>query len=150
MSQPCQDAGRVEDLMTPDPVSVPPDTSVADVWATMHDRRFRHMPVADESGALLGIVSQRDLIGAGATHQGPGEVDAQRPVSEVMHSAVDTVSPECCAAEAARHMLRSKRSCLPVVDGERKLVGILTEADYLRLATRGAPPCSCGGVSAAG
>jgi CBS domain-containing protein len=45
-------------------------------------------------------------------------------------------------------MLRTKRSCLPVVDEEGVLVGILTEADYLRLATRGAPPCTCGGVAA--
>jgi hypothetical protein len=35
------------------------------------------------------------------------------------------------------------------VDGEGRLLGILTEADYLRLATRGAPPCTCGGVSSA-
>jgi CBS domain-containing protein len=58
------------------------------------------------------------------------------------------VRPECCAAEAARHMMRTKRSCLPVVDETGALVGILTEADYMRLSTRGVPPCSCGGVAA--
>jgi CBS-domain-containing membrane protein len=66
-----------------------------------------------------------------------------------MHRKLDTVRPECCAAEAARHMLRSKRSCLPVVDASGVLVGILTEADYLRSATRDVPPCTCGGVGAA-
>jgi CBS domain-containing protein len=44
-------------------------------------------------------------------------------------------------------MLRHKRSCLPVVDDRGELVGILTEADFLRLATREVPPCSCGGVT---
>jgi CBS domain-containing protein len=65
----------------------------------------------------------------------------------LMQESVDTVRPECCAAEAARHMLRNKRSCLPVVNDGGVLVGILTEADFLRLATRDVPPCTCGGVS---
>jgi CBS domain-containing protein len=46
-------------------------------------------------------------------------------------------------------MLRTKRSCLPVVDANGVLVGILTEADYLRSVTRDVPPCTCGGVGAA-
>ena len=74
---------------------------------------------------------------------------AGRPVSELMNQTVDTVRSECCAAEAARHMLRTKRSCLPVVDETGALVGILTEADYMRLSTRGVPPCTCSGVTSA-
>ncbi len=46
-------------------------------------------------------------------------------------------------------MLHTKRSCLPVVDAEYKIVGMLTEADYLRLATRGVPPCTCAGITTA-
>ena len=43
-------------------------------------------------------------------------------------------------------MLRFKRSSLPVVDDAGALVGIITEADFVRLAVRGKPPCTCGGV----
>jgi CBS domain-containing protein len=146
--EPCQDAGRVSDLMTPRPVAVTPETPVGEVWRIMAERRFRHVPVVTPDGRLAGILSQRDLVAAAASPKAlPGGGDA-RPVSELMHRAVDTVRPDTCAAEAARHMLRHKRSCLPVVDEDFHLVGILTEADYLRLATRGAPPCSCGGVTA--
>jgi CBS domain-containing protein len=147
-TQPCREVGEVRDLMTPRPVSVLPDTALSNVWQTMNERRFRHMPVADAAGRLLGLVTQRDLLTTAQLSEQPVDFSDQRPVSELMHRKLDTVRPECCAAEAARHMLRSKRSCLPVVDADGVLVGILTEADYLRSATRDVPPCSCGGVGA--
>ena len=149
-AEPCREVGEVRELMTPRPVTVSPNAPVREVWRTMTERRFRHMPVADEGGHLVGIVTQRDLLVAARASDERVVFDDDRPVSEVLHREVDTVRPECCAAEAARHMLRTKRSCLPVVDEEGAVVGILTEADYLRVATRDVPPCTCGGVDAAG
>ncbi len=145
----CRAAGEVGDLMTPQPTTVPPDTPVGEAWRMMSERRFRHMPVVQNGGRLVGILTQRDLLVAAEGSERQIDVDDDRPISELMNREVDTVRPECCAAEAARHMLRTKRSCLPVVDETGTLVGILTEADYMRLSTRGAPPCSCGGVAAA-
>lgn len=145
----CQAAGNVGDLMTPEPTTVSPDTPVGEAWRTMTERRFRHMPVVSDGG-LVGIVSQRDLLVAARASDRRIDLDDDRPVSELMNRAVDTVRSECCAAEAARHMLRTKRSCLPVVDETGALVGILTEADFMRLSTRGVPPCSCGGVNVSG
>ena len=129
----CRAAGEVGDLMTPQPTIVPPDTPVGEAWRTMTERRFRHMPVVKDGGSLVGIVTQRDLLVAAQAFERRIDLDNDRPVSEVMNQEVDTVRPECCAAEAARHMLRTKRSCLPVVDETGSLVGILTEADYMRL-----------------
>ena len=146
----CRAAGEVGALMTPQPMTAPPDTPVGEVWRTMTERRFRHMPVVKNGGGLVGILTQRDLLLAAQGSGQPIDLDDKRPVSELMKREVDTVRPECCTAEAARHMLRKKRSCLPVVDETGAVVGILTEADYLRLSTRGAPPCSCGGVDTAG
>ncbi len=146
----CRAAGEVGALMTPEPMTVRPDAPVGEVWRTMTERRFRHMPVVENGGGLIGIVTQRDLLIAAQGSEQRIDLDDDRPVSELMIREVDTVRPECCAAEAARHMLRKKRSCLPVVDETDAVVGILTEADYMRLSTRGVPPCSCGGVRAAG
>ena len=148
--EPCRETGEVRDLMTPDPMTVPPGTEVGGVRRTMDDRRFRHMLVCDEAGRLLGLVSKRDLLAAAHSDALRIDSDSGRPISELMQRNVDTVGPECCAAEAARHMLRSKRSCLPVLDDGGTVVGILTEADFLRLATRDVPPCSCGGINAGG
>lgn len=146
MSAPCQKGPCVQDAMTPRPVAVLPGEPIGTVWRTMAERRFRHMPVVDAEGRLVGIVSQRDLLAAVRARGGSLDFADERPTSTVMQAHVDRVRPECCAAEAARHMLRTKRSCLPVVDEGDVLVGILTEADYLRMATRGAPRCSCDGI----
>jgi CBS domain-containing protein len=146
--EPCREAGEVRDLMTPDPMTVPPDTASAEVQRMMDERRFRHILVCDEAGHLLGLASKRDFRDDTPSDGPRIDSDGDRPISELMHRNVDTVSPDCCSAEAARHMLRSKHSCLPVVGEGGVVVGILTEADFLRLATRDVPPCSCGGVSA--
>ncbi len=148
--EPCRAASEVADLMTPDPVTVLPTTSVGEVWRIMSERRFRHMLVSDGTNGLLGLVSQRDILAAAHSAGLQIDRDDARPITELMNSPVDTVRPECCAAEAARYMLGSKHSCLPVVKDDGELVGILTEADFMRLATRGVPPCTCGGVSVGG
>jgi CBS domain-containing protein len=146
-AEPCRAAGEVADLMTPDPVTVEPTASVGEVWKTMAERRFRHMLVSDEASGLLGLVSQRDILAAAHSAELRIDSDDDRPISELMHRSIVTVRPDCCAAEAARYMLSSKHSCLPVVNDGGELIGILTEADFLRLATREVPPCTCGGVS---
>ncbi|HEX5557970.1 MAG TPA: CBS domain-containing protein [Gaiellales bacterium] len=58
------DEDRVEDYMTPDPITLPPDHLPSEAAQIMHDRKFRHIPVVDE-GRLIGIVSIRDLVTAG-------------------------------------------------------------------------------------
>jgi CBS domain-containing protein len=108
----------------------------------MRQRRIRHLLVLDEEGALCGVVSQRDLFrGALARALGYGE-SAQRKllgtlvVKEVMTTEVVTVGPDAPLGEAARLMLEHQIGCLPVVEGER-LVGILTESDFVRRAASG-------------
>ncbi|MEE8580831.1 MAG: CBS domain-containing protein [Myxococcota bacterium] len=142
----CCVAGRVAQMMTPEPVTVLPDTAAWEVWETMNGRRFRHMPIADAEGILVGIVSIRDLMLALHSQEGTDAAKGVQPIAELMHPEVDTVRADCCAGEAARHMLRTKRSCLPVVEKAGRLIGILTEADFLRNFMRSSPPCSCGGL----
>ncbi len=125
--------------MTPEPITVPPETPVREVVALMAERRIRHVPVLDDEGDLCGIASQRDLL---CPPGGQGVA-----VGDVMVRSVDTVTADACPGAAARHMLSSKRSSLPVVDAKGGLIGILTEADFLRFVVRQSPPCSRGGVS---
>ncbi len=144
---PCRAAGQVAQLMTAEPITVLPETPTREVWVTMSERRFRHMPVADSEGLLVGIISRRDLMVALYTDGSLDDSKGTMPISELMHPEVDTVRAECCAGEAARHMLRSKRSCLPVVEKDGQIVGILTEADFLRIYMRTSPACTCGGMT---
>jgi len=149
--QPCQRSDRVADLMTPKPMVATPDAPVAEVFGMMNERRIRHVPIVDDEGELQGLVSRWYLLGHSNRGGHAGNAAwGDATVGELMSETVDTVSADCCAAEAARHMLRTKRSSLPVVDAKRRVIGILTEADFLRLAVRGKPSCTCEGVQGSG
>jgi CBS domain-containing protein len=99
--------------------------------------RIRHLPVLDEDGQVVGIVSQRDLFrGALARALGYGahaqqKILGQLVVKEVMTNDPITIGPEAPLTEAARLMLHRKIGALVVVDGGQ-LVGILTESDFVR------------------
>lgn len=104
----------------------------------MKQERIRHLPVLDEGGKLCGILTQRDLFrGAllealGYGRRAEEHMLATVVVKEAMHSPVLTTEPGASLQEAARLMLEKKVGCLPVLDGD-KLVGILTEGDFVKL-----------------
>ena len=85
----CRAAGEVGALMTPEPMTAPPDTPVGEVWRTMTERRFRHMPVVKDGGGLVGILTQRDLLVAAHASERRIDLDDGRPVSELMNRQVD-------------------------------------------------------------
>jgi len=128
----------VKDLMTPSPFTVLPDATVGDAARLMETRRVRHVPVKDHDGRLVGLVSQRDLLRTAWQLSTDGDPESWRneSISEVMRTDVSTVQAHETAKEAARTILSSRRSCLPVVDADGMLIGILTEADYVRLILR--------------
>ncbi|MCO4771840.1 MAG: CBS domain-containing protein [Deltaproteobacteria bacterium] len=128
----------VKDLMTPNPFTVLPTANVGEAARLMDRRRVRHVPIADPDGRLVGLVSQRDLLRTAWQNSTGGDDESWRatPISNVMRTEIDTAQVHDTGAEAARLILSSRRSCLPVVDADGKLVGILTEADYVRRILR--------------
>jgi CBS domain-containing membrane protein len=134
---------RVRDVMTADVTTLKRNEKLTLADDVMQLGRVRHLPVLDDDGEeVVGIISQRDLFrGALANALGYGR-HAQRKlldtlsVKDVMSTDVVTTSPETSLAEAARVMMTRKIGCLPVVEGKR-LVGILTEGDFVALAARG-------------
>jgi CBS domain-containing protein len=110
--------------------------SVADDVMTLG--RVRHLPVLDDDGELVGIVSRRDLLhGALASMLGYGAKGRHTLlntilVKEVMTSDPMVVSPDTPLGEAAQIMSVKKIGCLPVIEGNA-LVGILTEGDFVAL-----------------
>jgi CBS domain-containing membrane protein len=102
--------------------------------------RIRHLPVVDGQQRLIGLVTHRKLLGAWVghgdpAHERPREIAREIPVDMLMETTVLTTRPDTPAATAARLIEREKIGCLPVVEGG-KLVGIVTEADFVRLARR--------------
>jgi CBS domain-containing membrane protein len=121
----------VSDLMTRRVRSVRPTTPLRDVIALMQQLHVRHMPVVDERRRLRGLISHRDLVAAHFM-VAPAEAGEQRNAGQVMTRDVEVTSADECLHCAAAHMFERKRGCLPVVDKERRLLGILTESDFVR------------------
>jgi CBS domain-containing protein/gamma-glutamyl:cysteine ligase YbdK (ATP-grasp superfamily) len=97
-------------------------------------RHVRHIPVEDDEGGLVGLVTCRDLIRYMARGGLGKNLDAV-PVREIMKTNPLSVSPDTPTLEAIALMRRHKVGCMPVVDG-RKLVGIVTATDFLNPAAR--------------
>jgi acetoin utilization protein AcuB len=139
---------NVRDLMTPNPITVGPDTGVFEARQRMLNERIRHLLVV-EHGRLVGIVTDRDIrlnLPSQATSLSVWEVNyllARLTVDKIMSTAVITVGPDREAADAARLMLGHKIGAVPVVDWGR-VIGILTESDIVRafVETAAAPASS--------
>jgi acetoin utilization protein AcuB len=124
---------RVAERMTRTVVTVRRDATATTAWALMKVRRFRHLPVVDDRGRLVGIVSDRDLTQVPSTQTPAGQgVPTDMPVERIMTAVIVSVRPDDDVAEAARLMWEHKIGALPVVENGR-LVGIVTEIDLLRM-----------------
>ena len=128
---------KVRDLMTEVVLSVHPDDSVEQVYDLMNERGIRHLTVVDADGDLVGIVSHRDLLRHSPIERAEVPVFLLREilrktlVKDVMTSEVETAAPDLPLSEAAQVMFENKFGCLPVLEDSR-LVGILTESDFVR------------------
>jgi acetoin utilization protein AcuB len=124
--------------MTPNPITVRPEVSIAEALEQMRREKVRHFPVVDKDGRLLGIVTRQDLLYASpssATSLNVWEVTylvSRIKVSEVMTKKVITATEDMPVEEAARIMADQKVGCLPVVRNQ-VVVGIITESDLFRI-----------------
>ena len=137
------------DLMTPDVVTVPPETPVMAMARLLADRGISAVPVVDAAGAVLGIVTEADLIRRlageedkpsswfGALFADPAS-QAERfarthgvTAKDLMTEKVVTVGPDTTAAHIAHMMEEQKIRRVVVLEGD-KLKGIVSRADLLR------------------
>ena len=116
----------LNEIMTPDPVTLAPDVPLKNAGELMRERRIRHIPVTRD-GRLEGLITQRDLLAAASAE------DDYSTVADVMRTHVYTVSEDDDMRGAALKMQKHKIGCLPVV-ADGLLVGIVTDSDYVALA----------------
>jgi CBS domain-containing protein len=123
--------------MTTAVIALKDTASVARAEAEMGVAGFRHLPVVDSGNNLVGVLSNRDLLRA-RRRPGAGSL----PIGKVMTAGVLSVRPATPAHEAVEMMIEHKIGSLPVVGDDGKLVGIITETDFLvvaQQALRGLP-----------
>ena len=128
----------VQNWMTTDVVSVGPDTSLLKVGKLMKDHHIRRIPVVDENGQVVGIISDRDVRDASpskATTLDMYEMHyllAELKAKNIMTAKPITVKPTDTVEQAALIMLDNKVGGLPVVDESGKLVGIISDHDVFK------------------
>lgn len=134
----------VKEWMTPDPITICPETTLPEANRLMKECGIRRLPVV-EKGRLVGIITLGDVREASpsnATSLSIYELNyliSRLTVGKMMTQDPITITPDTSIEAAARLMLEHKIGGLPVVDGAR-VVGIITESDIFRLlVTEGEP-----------
>jgi WS/DGAT/MGAT family acyltransferase len=140
------------ELMTADVVAISAEDTLATASQLMRGRRIRHLPVLDGSGRLVGLVTHRDLLAASPSSL-LRDAEQNRLLSttkarDVMETHLSVAFPDDAASQAGQCMMRHKIGCLPVVGGDARLVGIVTEEDFVRWATEHMAPAEGSRASA--
>ena len=144
---------RVRDVMTPSPSSVKVNTTVSEVLQHLLHAEYNGLPVVDEEGHPVGMVTQGDLIRRagvpvrkglledcdGGQLQGLMEELARKSAMEIMTVPVVTVGEDKTLSTAVDTMVAKKLKRLPVVDDKGRLVGLLSRLDVFRTIGHDAP-----------
>jgi len=129
----------VEDVMTRDPVTLSRFNSLADARKPMNEKRFRHIPIVNEHKELIGLVTQRNVFQHGVSSQTfmdeneLSQIETGTLLSDVMTTHLTTVSPTQNIRHAAQLVFKNKFDCLPVIDDDGKLLGIITDHDFVEM-----------------
>lgn len=129
---------QIKDIMTEDVFTLNEQDSLSAAKDLMDLARIRHIPIVNDQGTFVGLLTHRDILSATVSilaeidRSTQNEIEASIPIREIMQTDVVTVSPQESLKVAARMLLKEKYGCLPVVC-DKRLCGIITEADFLRL-----------------
>jgi CBS domain-containing protein len=134
----------VNELMTPNPVTVRTDTPVKDALQRMSEHGVTSLPVVTHRGRVCGVVSEADLIRDRVApdqrlHEiplAPERIGQARLIEEVMTPHAITVEPHTDLAVAVELMTSTSVKSLPVVDSHAHVVGIISRSDVVKLLAR--------------
>ena len=142
-----------KNIMTTDVIKVSPETSIAQLSKVLLENKISGVPVVDTEGILMGIVTEADIIKDNIKIQFPFyfdplmvsgySVDFEKysedikdylnsKVETIMNHRVKTARPSTPVSEIADIMVSNKINRLPIVDENKKIVGIITRADIIK------------------
>ena len=133
---------RVADIMTRDIFPLKSNQTLNVVRLLMRTVRVRHVPILNDEEQFVGLLSHRDLLAysisklADIDPLAQSELDRHIPIKDVMRTEVATTTAATNLKEALTKMLKNKFGCLPVIDDQSHLVGIITDEDITRLAIK--------------
>ncbi|MEZ4750493.1 MAG: CBS domain-containing protein [Bdellovibrionota bacterium] len=137
----------VRDLMSTNLHTLSPNDTLQDLADLLDRHHVRHAPIVDKQFNLVGLVTHRDLLRYSKPEAGNACASWESmAIKEVMQDSkffqVRAISPETSARSAAIQICENKIGCLPVTDPQGKLVGILTEGDFVKFFADGEGPKS--------
>jgi CBS domain-containing membrane protein len=128
---------KVKDIMSTELFYVGPDKKMNRIQDVIEWNDVRHVPIVDQDGYLLGIISQRDLLQTAFTNvstEAQYELLKNVPISDFMKTKVITTTADTDISDAAWLLIENKIGCLPVLDKDSKVIGMVTESDFVKLA----------------
>ncbi|NWF73707.1 MAG: CBS domain-containing protein [Nitrospirae bacterium] len=123
-----------QDIMTSPVTSLPSDSTLLEAWTMMQHKGIHHLPVTSVHGTLVGMVSNHELLPYAhelESVDSPGS-PAKHTLTRVMNNRVMSATPTTEIREIAQVMLDEQVNAIPILDGSRHLVGIVTTSDILR------------------
>ncbi|MFP4657689.1 MAG: CBS and ACT domain-containing protein [Desulfonatronovibrionaceae bacterium] len=129
----------LKNWMTTDVITVTPDTSMMKASKILKDKDIHRLPVVDDNGRLVGIVSDRDIKDASPSKATTLDVHelyyllSEIKIKDIMTRNLHTIDSEATVEKAAVEMMDKKIEGMPVVDSEQKVVGIITDTDIFKV-----------------
>jgi len=129
---------KVKDIMTSEVFVLYATQTLELVRSLMRIKHVRHVPIVDADNTFVGLMTHRDLLAQTISHLAEVDeseqeyLDSHIHIMNIMKTDVVTADPEMTVCSAISLLLNHKYGCLPVVS-DGKLVGIVTEADFLNL-----------------
>lgn len=129
-------------IFTSPVVTLTPHSSLSEAWELFRTKRFRHIPVLDASGKVIGILSDRDMLRESVMIPHPSQRSQEGSiptVKEVMTTPVLTAHADTEIREIARVFFEERIGAMPIMEDGGRLMGILTRSDILRTIMNHAP-----------
>ena len=127
---------NLNEIMSTDVVTVPLSASLAEARSLMRENRFHHLPVVNDGGDFVGLLTQTDVLAAtdSILRDAENRLRARNiPIEDVLVRNVVTISENASVRRAALFLEKYRIGCLPVVT-KGKLVGIITDTDFVAVA----------------
>ncbi len=122
---------HAREIMTVPVITIEPDVTAADAWNRFNDAGVRNMPVVQENGPMIGILSERELLKKLIIRDGKVEEARDFTVRDIMSADVIATGPLTDIRRVAKAMLDQHVGLMPVVDEKGALVGVVTRSDIL-------------------
>lgn len=130
----------LKDIMISNPVTLNMDEPFIKVAQIFREKSIRHIPIVNDRGALIGIMSQRDfnrITSPKKDANGEYVYDMEELATYILKQhiiqKVITLSPDDTVETAVELMAEKKLGCIPIIDGNEHVIGIVTAIDMLKL-----------------